>query len=129
ISQVVMENEQCWREEKEVREKLLDIWKVMYECIYQGCHREGELPGGLKVQRRAFNINKNILGEGHYSDYQEWLQRIKGSANTFSDILNWISCFALAVNEENASFSRVVTAPTNGAAGVIPAVLHYFICF
>lgn len=129
VSQLVMENEKMWRTEKEVRSELLNIWNVMVECIYKGCHTEGILPGGLNVKRRAYELNKELLKGKKYSNAQEWMNAIKSNQSNFQDVLTWVSCFALAVNEENASFSRVVTAPTNGAAGVIPAVLMYFVCF
>ena len=129
INEVVMENEHAWRPEKETREGLLKIWKVMSECIYRGCHTEGMLPGGLNVKRRAAELNKKLLGGKKYNDYQSWIATIKAGGNSFKYTLDWVSCFALAVNEENASFGRVVTAPTNGAAGVIPAVLQYYIVF
>jgi L-serine dehydratase len=129
ISELVMENENAWRSEDETRRKLLRIWQVMKECIYRGCNTEGTLPGGLDVKRRAFDLNKKLLKDKTYSSYDEWLQLISEGGNSFVYILDWVSCFALAVNEENASFGRVVTAPTNGAAGVIPAVLQYYIAF
>jgi L-serine dehydratase len=124
-----MENEQVWRGEKETREGVLNIWRVMKECIYRGCHTSGVLPGGLNVKRRAADLNKKLLKGASYSNYDEWIEAIKKGGNSFQYILYWVSCFALAVNEENASFGRVVTAPTNGAAGVFPAVLHYSIVF
>lgn len=129
ISQVVMENEKTWRSEAETREGVLKIWRVMRDCIYRGCHIGGELPGGLKVVRRAFGLNKKLAGDRPYANFEEWLAVIQSGKQTFQLTLDWVSCFALAVNEENASFSRVVTAPTNGAAGVVPAVLMYFIAF
>ena len=129
ISEVVLENENAWRPEKQTREGVLNIWKVMSECIYRGCHTEGMLPGGLNVKRRAAELNKKLLGGKKYNDYQSWIATIRSGGNTFKYTLDWVSCFALAVNEENASFGRVVTAPTNGAAGVIPAVLHYHLVF
>ena len=129
IHEVVLENESAWRPEKETRQGLLNIWRVMKECIYRGCHSKGELPGGLQVKRRAAELNKKLLGKKIYSDYDSWLEAIKSGGNSFNYILDWVSCFALAVNEENASFGRVVTAPTNGAAGVIPAVLQYYVAF
>lgn len=129
INEVVMENENAWRPEKQTREGVLNIWKVMSECIYRGCHTEGILPGGLNVTRRAAELNKKLLPGKKYTDYQSWIATIREGGNSFKYTLDWVSCFALAVNEENASFGRVVTAPTNGAAGVIPAVLHYYIVF
>ena len=129
IHEVVLENETAWRSEAATRSGLLKIWEVMQQCIYRGCHTAGELPGGLKVNRRAFGLNKKLLGQTLYDEKQEWINAIKNGGSGFQYTLDWVSCFALAVNEENASFGRVVTAPTNGAAGVIPAVLHYFVCF
>ncbi len=129
ISDVVLENESAWRPEAETRAGILNIWRVMKECIYRGCHAEGILPGGLQVKRRAAGLNKKLIAGRSYSDYDSWLQLVKEGGNNFTYILDWVSCFALAVNEENASFGRVVTAPTNGAAGVIPAVLQYYIAF
>lgn len=128
-SQLVWENEKAWRSEEEIRAGLLRIWDVMRECIYRGVHTEGVLPGGLNVVRRAAKMNKNLIGAGHYTDYNSWLKTLRATSFDFSSVLNWVSCFALAVNEENAAFGRVVTAPTNGAAGVIPAVLQYYVAF
>lgn len=129
ISDVVLENESAWRPEAETRAGLLNIWRVMKECIYRGCHVSGILPGGLQVKRRAASLNERLMNGKTYSDYDSWLALVKEGGNNFTYILDWVSCFALAVNEENASFGRVVTAPTNGAAGVIPAVLQYYIAF
>ncbi len=129
INEIVMENELAWRSEAATKAGVLGIWKAMKECIYRGCHTQGNLPGGLNVKRRAYDANKKLLQNSTYNNYDEWLVQIINGGNKFNYILDWVSCFALAVNEENASFGRVVTAPTNGAAGVIPAVLQYFICF
>jgi len=129
IHEVVSENELSWRSEKETREGVMKIWHVMRECTYRGAHKSGILPGGLNVRRRAGDLNKRLLKDKTYNSYEEWIDVIKSGGNSFQYILDWVSCFALAVNEENASFGRVVTAPTNGAAGVIPAVLHYYIVF
>lgn len=129
ISEIVMENEGAWRKDEATKSGVLKTWEVMKECIYRGCHRTGVLPGGLQVVRRAAKINKDLLKGRSYSDYSEWRQAIKEGGADFKYTLRWVSCFALAVNEENASFGRVVTAPTNGAAGVIPAVLQYYITF
>jgi len=129
ISELVLENEQAWRSEKETKEGVLQIFSALKECIYKGCHTSGILPGGLHVERRAAKLNKRLLNGKSYSNYDEWLESIRAGGRDFGYILDWVSCFALAVNEENASFGRVVTAPTNGAAGVIPAVLQYFITF
>ena len=129
VSQVVMENEKCWRKEEDVNKGVLRIWKVMTECVYRGCHAQGELPGGLRVIRRAASLNAKFLDGKKYNGYDEWISEIKKGGNDFHYTLDWVTCFALAVNEENASFGRVVTAPTNGAAGVIPAVLMYYKIF
>lgn len=129
ISEVVMENENTWRTEEDTRLGLLEIWNVMKQSIFLGCHCEGLLPGGLNVKRRAGLLNKKLLKEKKYTDFDSWIQVIKEGGNDFKYTLDWVSCFALAVNEQNASFGRVVTAPTNGAAGVIPAVLCYYIIF
>ncbi|MFT4287816.1 L-serine ammonia-lyase [Nocardioides sp.] len=111
ISDVMMANELSWRTEQEIRDGLLEIWAVMRECVLAGCRAEGVLPGGLQVQRRA---------PGLFADL---------TTRTGEDplaLIDWVNLFALAVNEENASGGRVVTAPTNGAAGIIPAVLHFY---
>ena len=129
ISEVVMENENAWRNEAETKKGVVQLWQTMKECMYRGCHTKGELPGGLHVRRRAFDLNKKLIKQNTYNDYNSWTKAITSGGNNFNYILDWVSCFALAVNEENASFGRVVTAPTNGAAGVIPAVLQYFIAF
>ncbi|HEY0355198.1 MAG TPA: L-serine ammonia-lyase, partial [Flavisolibacter sp.] len=127
--EVVLENDSAWRTEKETREGVLEIWKVMKDCTYRGCHTPGVLPGGLNVSRRAAGLNKKLLKNTSYQDYGEWVQAIRQGGNSCQYILDWVRCFALAVNEQNAAFGRVVTAPTNGAAGVVPAVLHYYIMF
>lgn len=129
ISEIVMENEHAWRPEQDTKQNMLNIWRVMQECIYRGCHSPGILPGGLNVKRRGAELNKKLLGKKQYQDYPGWLAAVKEGGYGFQYTLDWVSCFALAVNEENASFGRVVTAPTNGAAGVIPAVLQYYIAF
>jgi L-serine dehydratase len=129
VSEVVMENENAWRPEAETKKRVLAIWQVMKECMYRGCHTKGNLPGGLLVKRRGFDLNKKLLQQRSYDDYDSWTNAIRQGGNDFKYTLDWVSCFALAVNEENASFGRVVTAPTNGAAGVIPAVLQYYIIF
>lgn len=129
INEVVLENETAWRIEAETKAGVLQIWNTMKACIYRGCHTNGILPGGLNVRRRAYHLNKKLVGAHSYNNYDEWTAVVKNCIYNFQQVLDWISCFALAVNEENASFGRVVTAPTNGAAGVIPAVLQYYILF
>ncbi|MEM6545325.1 MAG: L-serine ammonia-lyase [Pseudomonadota bacterium] len=115
ISTLMLENEKAWRPETEVREKLLELWTVMNACIENGCRTEGIMPGGLKVKRRAAQLHRQL--KGNRSDLHD------ASLNT----MDWVTLYALAVNEENASGGRIVTAPTNGAAGIIPAVLKYFV--
>jgi len=129
ISGVVMENEKAWRSEADTHAGVMKIWAAMRDCIYRGCHIGGELPGGLQVKRRANDLNKTLTEGKNYNTYNEWVDVIRSGGESFKYTLDWVSCFALAVNEENAAFSRVVTAPTNGAAGVVPAVLQYFIAF
>jgi len=126
ISEIVFDNEKSMRTEEVIDHELLRIWNTMLECMYIGCHSEGILPGGLNVRRRAFDMHQNLIGLANYSNPQEWLQTIRKTEVKFRQILKWVSCFALAVNEVNASLGRVVTAPTNGSAGVIPAVLMYY---
>jgi len=126
--QMVLENEQRWRPESEVRQKLQILWETMLDCMYRGCHNtNATLPGGLKVVRRASRIHDHLMGDALYSTPAEWLERLQARTFSFQEMVRWVSCFALAVNEENASYGRVVTAPTNGAAGVIPAVLMYYV--
>jgi L-serine dehydratase len=105
ISDVVLANEATWRPESETREHLLHIWQVMRECVEQGVRTGGVLPGGLEVRRRARDLHARLDED--------------------ADPMEWVTLYALAVNEENAAGGRVVTAPTNGAAGIVPAVLHY----
>ncbi|MEU7849424.1 L-serine ammonia-lyase [Micromonospora parva] len=115
ISEVMLANERSWRSEADIRAGLLEIWRVMRECVQRGCERDGVLPGGLKVRRRAAELRRGLEAE----------------AGTVDPLhaMDWVTLFALAVNEENAAGGRVVTAPTNGAAGIIPAVLHYYTRF
>lgn len=127
IWQMVWENEQRWRSGDEVRHQLQRIWETMRDCMYRGVHTEGTLPGGLNVVRRASRIHSHLMGEKTYDTPVEWIERLQARTYNFQDMVRWVSCFALAVNEENASYGRVVTAPTNGAAGVIPAVLMYYV--
>ncbi|MGW0735027.1 L-serine ammonia-lyase [Streptomyces sp. NPDC002851] len=113
ISALMLENEKAWRTEDEIRAGLLEIWHVMQGCVTRGLSREGILPGGLKVRRRAATSARQL--------------RAAGNAEAYA--MEWITLYAMAVNEENAAGGRVVTAPTNGAAGIIPAVLHYYVNF
>jgi len=146
ISDIVRENEKQLHTEQALEEGLDRLWKTMLDCIFKGVHANGILPGGLQVHRRASDLNAKLLKQDNDADktgtesnivvndevtknIEQWMQQIQSGGGDFSYILDWVSCFALAVNEENASFGRVVTAPTNGAAGVIPAVLMYAINF
>lgn len=114
IAEIVMENEKIHRTETEVRRDVLKIWEVMKACIERGCRETGILPGGLKVKRRAYDLYQRLIEQEQQGKRDE---------------MNWINLYALAVNEENAAGGRVVTAPTNGAAGVIPAILNYYVTF
>ncbi|MDF2690281.1 MAG: L-serine ammonia-lyase [Gammaproteobacteria bacterium] len=116
IAEIMLENEKAWRSEQEIKAGLLYIWQVMKDCIERGTREEGILPGGLKVKRRAADLKKKLLAK-------------EAQADAIKDEMNWINLYALAVNEENAAGGRVVTAPTNGAAGIIPAVLNYYLHF
>jgi L-serine dehydratase len=129
IAEMVWQNELAWRSPDEIRQGLVKTWWVMLDSMYKGCYAEGILAGGLDVKRRAAGIHRKLMGEDRFDDPEEWLAEIRRRPYNFTTILKWISCFAMAVNEENAGFGRIVTAPTNGAAGVIPAVLMYYICF
>jgi len=113
VSTLMFENEKALRPEAEVRTRLLHIWEIMQACVKRGCEREGILPGGLKVKRRAAAIHRKLKGD------------MRGGADPLM-AMDWVNLYALAVNEENAAGGRVVTAPTNGAAGIVPAVLHYY---
>jgi L-serine dehydratase len=115
ISDLVLANECVWRSEQEVRDGLLHLWAVMQECVRAGCEAEGQLPGGLGVRRRAGEIRQQLQDEHFATDPLR--------------VMDWVMMFALAVNEQNAAGGRVVTAPTNGAAGIVPAVLHYYARF
>jgi L-serine dehydratase len=127
ISEIVLENEKSLRNEKEIDAELKRIWNTMLECMYTGCHTEGTLPGGLNVRRRAFDIHQKLIGNSSYNLPTEWVEAIRTTEVKFRQILKWVSCLALSVNEVNASLGRVVTAPTNGSAGVIPSVLMYYL--
>ncbi|MEN8107002.1 MAG: L-serine ammonia-lyase [Pseudomonadota bacterium] len=113
ISQIMQANERAWRSEADIRDGLLHIWSVMQDCVNRGCCTEGILPGGLKIKRRAARLYQQLSNEAE-------LDKVPLGA------MDWVNLFALAVNEENAAGGRVVTAPTNGAAGIIPAVMHYY---
>ncbi len=122
VSDVMLANEYTWRSEAEVRSGLLELWHTMESCVEAGCGRdpvtEAELPGALRVPRRAPAIYRTLTQAGETATASDPMQ-----------VLDWVNLFALAVNEENASGGRIVTAPTNGAAGIVPAVLHYYVRF
>jgi L-serine dehydratase len=115
ISDVMLANELIWRSEADLRERLLALWAVMRECVDNGCAAEGILPGGLNVRRRAPSLFQTLTADTGVTDPLRAME--------------WVNLFALAVNEENAAGGRIVTAPTNGAAGIVPAVLHYYVKF
>ncbi len=115
ISSIMLANEQAWRSEVEIRAGLAHIWAAMQSCVARGCANGGVLPGGLKVRRRAAELHRTLSGEHFGVDPLR--------------VMDWVTLFALAVNEENAAGGRVVTAPTNGAAGIVPAVMHYYTRF
>lgn len=127
ISEIVLENERSLRSDDVIDAELQRIWHTMLECMYIGCHTGGILPGGLNVRRRAYDMHQNLKGDLSYQTPQEWLETIRQTEVKFRQIFKWVSCFALAVNEVNAALGRVVTAPTNGSAGVIPSVLMYYL--
>ena len=129
ISEIVMHNELCWRSDAEIRQRLGAIKDAMIDSVHRGCQTDGILPGGLNVRRRAAGIARKRLGRECPAAKDDWIAAIKEQRHDFPRVLDWVTCFALAVNEENAAFGRIVTAPTNGAAGVIPAVLMYALCF
>ena len=127
ISDIVFKNELEINSAEKIDSELHRIWDTMLECMYIGCHTKGILPGGLNVKRRAFDIQEKLIKDAAYSNPKEWIKAIRSSEVKFREILKWVSCFALSVNEVNAALGRVVTAPTNGSAGVIPAVLMYYL--
>lgn len=129
ISDIVMQNELSWRSHTEIAEGLAEIRDAMISSVHRGCLTEGILPGGLNVTRRAARIMNRLLGNSPHTDIEDWKGSIRNQSCDFRSVMDWVSCFALAVNEENAAFGRIVTAPTNGAAGVIPAVLMYALYF
>jgi L-serine dehydratase len=125
VAELVRRNEEAWRNPAQIESHALNIWKEIKESIYRGINKSGFLPGGLNVKRRSMELSAKLLKNAAYNNLDEWVQLVKDAEKSFKNINKWVSCFALAVNEENASFGRIVTAPTNGASGVIPAVLMY----
>jgi L-serine dehydratase len=126
ISEIVLENEKSLRTEEEINAGLKQIWDVMLESMFIGCHTEGTLPGGLNVKRRSFEMHQRLIGEEKYDSPEDWIIAIRRTEVKFRQILKWVSCFAISVNEVNASLGRVVTAPTNGSAGTVPSVMMYY---
>ena len=129
ISSVVYKNELALRSAEEISQNLETLLDVIFDTIYDGCRTEGILPGGLNVVRRAKKMCDKLIGGATYNSRDEWIALIKTVPKTFNSVNKWVSCFALAVNEQNAAMGRIVTSPTNGAAGVIPAVLLYYMLF
>jgi len=129
ISELVLLNETAWRKETETRAHALYIWSEIKNCIFRGVNKSGILPGGLNVKRRAYDLNLSLLKGQKFSNVEDWIKCIQKGPKDFNTVNKWVSVFALAVNEVNASFGRIITAPTNGASGVIPAVLLYAYCF
>jgi L-serine dehydratase len=127
ISDIVLKNELELRPSDKIDYELNRIWDTMLESMYIGCHTEGVLPGGLNVKRRSFSSHQKLIKDTSYTNTQEWITSIRSTEVKFREILKWVSCFALSVNEVNAALGRIVTAPTNGSAGVIPAVLMYYL--
>ncbi|MDA9339623.1 L-serine ammonia-lyase [Polaribacter sp.] len=127
ISEIVFQNELVVNSADKINTELQRIWTTMLECMYIGCHTKGILPGGLNVKRRAFDTHVKLIKDTSYENPEDWITAIRSTEVKFREILKWVSCFALSVNEVNASLGRVVTAPTNGSAGVIPAVLMYYL--
>ena len=129
IWRVVQENERCWRPDADTRAGLLDCWRVMRESMSRGCRQAGDLPGGLRVKRRAPAAASRLVGGAECADHASWIDAVRRGGSDFKRVLAVVGALALAVSEENAAFGRVVTAPTNGAAGVIPAVLQSHLAF
>ena len=127
ISDIVFQNELELNSAEKIDSELKRVWETMLECMYTGCHTDGILPGGLNVKRRALTMHNKLIKEAVYTNHHDWIDGIRSTEVKFREILKWVSCFALSVNEVNASLGRVVTAPTNGSAGVIPAVLMYYL--
>lgn len=128
VSEVVRQNERTWHTDGWMESETRRIWGVMREAARRGCRTEGELPGGLRVTRRAPGLLRDIVPDLEREDIDRLVQTVRGAHLAFGDLVRVVSCFAIAVNEENAAMGRVVTAPTNGAAGVIPAALLFRAC-
>ncbi|MFD2190942.1 L-serine ammonia-lyase [Pistricoccus aurantiacus] len=129
VSELVFLNEQAWRKPEDIRAQALYIWDEIKSCIFRGVNKTGTLPGGIGVRRRAAELSQRLLAGKTFTQTEDWMDAIKEGPRDFNTVNKWVSAFALAVNEENASFGRIITAPTNGASGVIPAVMMYAYCF
>ncbi len=130
MHELLLRNETAVRSIKEVEAHALTIYETMCESVYKGCHRNGILPGGLHVNRRAALMAQTLYRGGPYANKEEWFANIRKTAiDKHQEVSQWVSCFALAVNEENATYGKIVTAPTNGAAGVVPSILLYYLTF
>lgn len=129
IWQIVLQNEKCFRSDDEINQNISNIFETMKQSVYRGCITEGILPGSLNVKRRARSLCSKLLKAHQYKTIDALETALRKEPLIFDTLNTWISCFALAVNEENASMGRIVTSPTNGASGVIPAVLFYYYYF
>lgn len=130
VSDLVYLNEQAWKTTDQINIDALKIWEEIKNCIFRGVYTRGMLPGGLGVKRRSPDMNEKLLGTVDKPEtVDQWIEMVRNSSHDFTAVNKWVSCFALAVNEENAAFGRIITAPTNGASGVMPAVLMYAYCF
>lgn len=128
IAELCLSNELEMHGSKSFDMRLKAVWEAMLGSVFEGCHTAGELPGGLRVRRRAAGIYEKLKGEQEYTDPESWIASIRSTKVRFRQIFRWVACWAISVNEVNAAMGRVVTAPTNGSAGVIPAVLMYYLC-
>lgn len=127
ISEIVLQNELALHSESYIETQIKKIWDIMEACLYIGCTTQGTLPGGLNVKRRASDFYKSLNGPKEVKNPKDWLKKLRKTKVQFRQILKWVSCFAIGVNEVNASLGKVVTAPTNGSSGVIPAVIMYYL--
>lgn len=129
ISEIVFQNELTLRSESDIQKGIHQLLETMLTSVYNGCKTEGVLPGGLQVKRRAKKLCDTLINHKSHSSKDEWIELISNVPKSFATVNKWVSCFAIAVNEENAAMGKIVTSPTNGAAGVIPAVFMYYLFF
>jgi L-serine dehydratase len=129
IHEVVRDNERSWRSDAEIDKTLDGLFATMIDAIEAGCHTDGLLPGGLQVRRRAKSIHDRLMAGRRYGNREEWIAQMRQTPLDLATSTSWITAFAMAVNEVNAAYGRIVTAPTNGACGVIPAVLFHWWLF